>query len=310
MTTLLITHDACVAHETPLGHPERADRLRALDQLFTSDIFDDLKRAKAPLANIEDVVRAHTSEYVEMIQNATPAAGEDVCLDPDTHMMSASLEAALRAVGSGILAVDQVMKEEVRNAFCAVRPPGHHAEKDKAMGFCLFNNIAIAAHYAREKHGLSRVAVVDFDVHHGNGTQDIFWDEPDMFYGSIHEGGIFPGTGYVDETGVAGNIVNAPLSHGADGEAFKSAMMDVILPKLDAFAPEFLFISAGFDAHRDDPLAGLNFEERDFAWGTLELMDLAQKHCNGRVVSMLEGGYNLGALSRSVGVHVQVLMKG
>jgi acetoin utilization deacetylase AcuC-like enzyme len=224
-------------------------------------------------------------------------------------MSPGSLEAALRFVGASTAAVDAVFQGEADNVFCAFRPPGHHAESRRAMGFCLFNNAAIAAHYARHAYGAERVAVVDFDVHHGNGTQDIFWSDPDLFYGSTHQMPLYPGTGDVQETG-AGNIFNAPLRAGDGSAQFHEAMSSVILPALDAFAPNLLIISAGFDAHHRDPLGSLQLTEEDFAWVTLELMEAAQIHCDGRIVSVMEGGYDLQGLAASAGIHVQALMRG
>jgi len=308
MTTLLLTHPVCIEHAPPAGHPERPDRLRAVNAVLAHEDFKDLKREEAPLGKREDVLRAHPESYVSGIEKASPESGLEP-LDPDTWMGPKSLEAALRAVGAGVRGVEAVMNAEADNAFCAVRPPGHHAESNRAMGFCLFSSVAIAALHARAKYGLERVAVVDFDVHHGNGTQDIFWSDRNLFYGSTHQMPLYPGTGAVSETGV-GNIYNAPLRPGDGGERFKAAMDDRLLPALDAFKPELLLISAGFDAHRNDPLANLQLVEEDFAWATLVLMDVAERHCGGKVVSMLEGGYDLRGLSGSVSVHVQALIHG
>jgi acetoin utilization deacetylase AcuC-like enzyme len=293
MTTLLFTHPASLRHVTPDGHPERIDRIKAVEQILGSDHFRDLARREAPLGRDEDILLAHAYEY----------------LDADTVMSPGSLEAALRAVGAATAAVDAVFAGEADNAFCALRPPGHHAESRRAMGFCLFNHAAIAALYAREKHGAERVAVIDFDVHHGNGTQEIFWSDAAMFYGSTHQMPLYPGTGSVQETGV-GNIVNAPLRAGDGSEQFREAMGSVILPALDAFGPDLVVISAGFDAHHRDPLGSLQLSEEDFAWITLQLMEAAEIHCGGRVVSVLEGGYDLQGLAASAGIHVQALMRG
>jgi acetoin utilization deacetylase AcuC-like enzyme len=230
-----------------------------------------------------------------------------VRVDPDTVLSQGSWEAALRAVSAGLLAVDEVMGGRAANAFCQVRPPGHHAETDRAMGFCFFNNIAIAAHYARKAHGAERIAVVDFDVHHGNGTQDIFWNDKDLFFASTHQMPLYPGTGSLSETGV-GNICNAPLRPGDGGDSFREAFETRILPALHDFSPDLILVSAGFDAHRDDPLANLELVEADFAWATQRLVEAAHRQAGGRLVSMLEGGYNLAALARSVAVHVKVLM--
>lgn len=312
MSTLLITHPCFVAHDTGYGHPERADRMRALDKVFSHEIFADLVREEAPLRDDLEaaVVRAHPQAYYDAIERAKPGPDDDtVRLDGDTVLSPGSWEAVSRAVGAGLDGVDRVMDEtsQIKNAFCQVRPPGHHAEQERAMGFCVFNSIAIAAHYARAKHGLERVAVVDFDVHHGNGTQDIFWSDKDLFYGSTHQMPLYPGTGAVNETGV-GNICNAPLRPNDDGGPFREAFESRILAGLDAFEPDLILISAGFDAHEADPLANLRLVEADFAWATRKLLEVADKHCGGRVVSMLEGGYDLTGLAKSAAVHVKVLM--
>ena len=308
MTTLLLGHEVFIEHKTPEGHPERPDRLRALNQILASEHFNDLVREEAPKASRESVLMAHPEDYVSMIEGLSPDQGMEP-IDADTWMSPDSLEAAYRGVGAATRAVDALAQREVDNVFCASRPPGHHAETSRAMGFCLFNNVAVAAHYAREEYDLERVAVVDFDVHHGNGTQEIFWSDEDLFYGSTHQMPLFPGTGARSETG-EGNIFNAPLSHGDSGAVFREAMTTTVLPSLDAFEPDMLIISAGFDAHRADPLGGLQLTEEDFAWVTLRLMEIADKHADGRVVSVLEGGYDLSALASSAGVHIQALMRG
>lgn len=308
MTTLLFTHPASLRHVTPDGHPERIDRIKAVEQILGSDHFRDLARREAPLGRDEDILLAHAYEHLERVRALAPVEGFEY-LDADTVMSPGSLEAALRAVGAATAAVDAVFAGEADNAFCALRPPGHHAESRRAMGFCLFNHAAIAALYAREKHGAERVAVIDFDVHHGNGTQEIFWSDAAMFYGSTHQMPLYPGTGSVQETGV-GNIVNAPLRAGDGSEQFREAMGSVILPALDAFGPDLVVISAGFDAHHRDPLGSLQLSEEDFAWITLQLMEAAEIHCGGRVVSVLEGGYDLQGLAASAGIHVQALMRG
>ncbi len=312
MTTLLITHPSFVNHDTGAGHPERPDRMRAIDKVLAHDVFSALARKQAPMRDdvAEFIRRVHPGEYYDTIERQAPKAGApSIYLDPDTVMSSGSWDAALRSVGAGMLAVDEVMsaQSKVKNAFCQVRPPGHHAESARAMGFCIFSNIAIAAHYARDKHGAERVAVVDFDIHHGNGTQEIFWSDKDLFYGSTHQMPLFPGTGAVNETGV-GNICNAPLREGDGGEQFRTAFNERVLPALNAFSPDLVLISAGFDGHEADPLAGTRLVEADFMWATEQLANVAERHCNGRVVSMLEGGYNLTALAQSVGVHVRTLM--
>jgi acetoin utilization deacetylase AcuC-like enzyme len=306
MTTLLLTHPACLEHDTGFGHPERADRLRAIDDALAGDTFNDLKREEAPRADLSQIERLHPKTYVEMVHAEIPKKHHS-WLDPDTVVSPGSWEAALRAAGATIHAIDQVAAGRADNAFCAVRPPGHHAEPSRAMGFCLFNNVAIGALHARATHGAKRVAVVDFDVHHGNGTQAAFWTDEDLFYGSTHQMPLFPGTGALDETGV-GNIFNAPLAPGDGGETFRTAYEDRILPALDAFAPDFLLVSAGFDAHLKDPLAQLRLLEPDFAWVTEKLLEAAAKHTGGKLVSTLEGGYDLDALAASTAVHVQALM--
>jgi acetoin utilization deacetylase AcuC-like enzyme len=312
MTTLLIHHPIFAAHDTGPGHPERPDRIRAVEKVLAEPVFSALTRAEAPLRDDieEQLALAHTTGYIDAIRNASPAAGRLVRLDPDTVMSNASWEAALRAVGAGLHAVDAVVGGDgkVRNAFCAVRPPGHHAESQRVTGFCLFSNAAIAGLYARKVYGLERIAVVDFDVHHGNGTQEIFWSDKDLFYGSTHQMPLYPGTGAVGETGV-GNIFNAPLRAGDDGAVFRTAFDARILPALEDFKPDLVIVSAGFDAHAADPLAGLRLIEDDFAWATGRLLDIADKHCRGRLVSMLEGGYDLKALAGSVAAHVRMLMQ-
>ena len=309
MTTLLIAHSACLNHVTPPGHPERPDRLRAIEGALENEKFAHLIREQAPMADIETVALAHPREYVEAIREASPREGM-VAIDGDTSMSPGSLEAALRAVGGAVMAVDEVVAKKANNVFVATRPPGHHAETARPMGFCLFNNVAVAARYAQKKHGLTRVGIVDFDVHHGNGTQEIFWSDPTVMYCSTHQMPLFPGTGAKGERGDHDNIVNAPLRPGDGGEQFREAMESTILPRLEAFGPDLVIISSGFDAHMRDPLANLNFTEDDFAWATKKLMELADKKSGGRVVSALEGGYDLQGLAGSVSAHVTALMRG
>ena len=306
MTTLYLTHPVCLEHDTGDGHPERPDRLRAIYTALDHDIFKDLVREEAPSADLEDLERVHPKAYIQAIKAAVPKEGL-VRVDADTTLSPKSWEAVLRAVGAGLRAVDQVMTGEVANAFCAVRPPGHHALESRAMGFCVFGNIALAGLHARANHGAERVAVVDFDVHHGNGTQAMFWSDKDLFYASTHQMPLFPGTGATDETGV-GNIFNAPLRAGDAGEQFREAFQTRILPSLNAFEPDLILISAGFDAHKRDPLANIELVEQDFVWVTQQLAELADKHANGRIVSMLEGGYDLQALANAGGMHVKTLM--
>ncbi|HXK54397.1 MAG TPA: histone deacetylase family protein [Hyphomicrobiales bacterium] len=306
MTTLLLTHADCLAHEVPPGHPERPDRLRAVLGALEGDDFAALVREEAPLGTLDHARLAHDPRHVAHIRDSAPKS-DFAGLDPDTVMSPKSLDAALRAIGAVIRAVDQVVAGKADNAFCAVRPPGHHAERGRAMGFCLFNNIAIGALHARRAHGLARVAVVDFDVHHGNGTQDIFREDETLFYGSTHQMPLYPGTGAAAERGV-GNIFNAPLAPGAGSLQFREAMERVILPALDAFAPELVMVSAGFDAHMRDPLANLALSEDDYAWASERLLEAARAHAGGRLVSALEGGYDLEALKGSARAHVGALL--
>ena len=308
MRTLLYTHPASLAHVTPDGHPERVGRIEAVIKSLATPAFNALFRREAPLGGGEDILLAHTPAHLARIRAAAPEDGFEF-LDPDTAMSPGTLEAALRGVGAACAAVDAVFKGEADNAFCALRPPGHHAESNRAMGFCFFNQAAIAAHHARRAHGAERIAVVDFDVHHGNGTQDIFWSDRDLFYGSTHQMPLYPGTGASQERG-EGNIFNAPLRAGDGTGQFREAMGAVILPALDKFRPDLVIVSAGFDAHHRDPLGGLRLAEPDFAWITLKIMDTADKRAGGRVVSVLEGGYDLQALAGSAAVHLRALMHG
>jgi acetoin utilization deacetylase AcuC-like enzyme len=305
--TLLITHESGLDHATPLGHPERPDRLRAISRALENEQFSTLAREEAPAASLDMVTRVHPAEYVERLREAVPAEGL-VRIDPDTALSSGSWEPILRAAGGAVYAVDEVMKGSAANAFVAMRPPGHHAETAHPMGFCFINNAAIAARHAQKQHGAERVAIVDFDVHHGNGTQEIFWSDPSVMYCSTHEMPLYPGTGARSERGAHDNVVNAPLSAGAGGEQFREAIESVILPRIDAFHPDMIVISAGFDAHMRDPLANIMLTEADFGWATKKLMDLADRHAKGRIVSLLEGGYDLEGLSRSVEAHLDALM--
>ncbi len=309
MPTALITHPACLGHDTGPYHPECADRLRAVLAALETAEFADLLREAAPHATAEQLTRVHPADYVEAILSIRPADGEMVQLDADTPMSAGSAEAALRAAGAAVAGVDAVMEGWARAAFAAVRPPGHHAEPSRPMGFCLFNNAAVAALHARGRWGIQRVAVVDFDVHHGNGTQAMFASDPDLFYASSHQHPCYPGTGEAWERGVASNIINAPLRPGSDGAAFRAAWSNTILPELDRFAPGLLIVSAGFDAHKADPLAQLRVETADYAWITKELLGIAARHCGGRMVSVLEGGYDLEALAASAAAHVRTLMQ-
>jgi acetoin utilization deacetylase AcuC-like enzyme len=309
MSTLLITHPACLEHLTPLGHPERPDRLRAVEQALEAERFQSLARVEAPTAPFEVIALCHPMDYIVQIRDATPSAGM-VRLDADTSMSPGSFEAALRAAGGAIYAVDEVLTKKAANAFVATRPPGHHAETARPMGFCLFDNAAIAARYAQDHHGIARAAIVDFDVHHGNGSQDIFWADKTVMYCSTHQMPLYPGTGAVGESGEHNTVVNAPLRAGDGGEAFRAAFTERILPRLEDFRPELVIISAGFDAHMRDPLANLNLDEDDFAWVTRKVMEVADRCAEGRVVSVLEGGYDLEALGNSAAAHVTALMRG
>jgi acetoin utilization deacetylase AcuC-like enzyme len=307
VTTLLLTHPACLAHDMGHGHPERPDRLRAIESSLADARFAGLRRESAPSAAREAILRVHPEAYVALLEAAAPADGLRQ-LDADTAMSPGPWEAALRAAGGAVAAVDFVLRGEAANAFVATRPPGHHAERTTAMGFCFFNNVAIAARHAQAACGLDRVAIMDFDVHHGNGTQDIFWSDGSVLYASTHEMPLYPGTGAASERGDHGTIVNAPLRAGDGGEALRAAFDTLILPRLDDFRPELLIISAGFDAHQRDPLASLNLVEADFAWVTAKLMEIADRHAGGRLVSVLEGGYDLKGLAGSVAAHVSTLM--
>jgi len=309
MSTLVISHPACLEHVTPLGHPERPDRLRAVEQALEAEKFQSVARAQAPMAALESVALCHPMDYIEEIRDATPAEGIQH-LDADTAMSPGSFEAALRAAGGAIFAVDEVMTKKAKNCFVATRPPGHHAETARPMGFCFFDNAAIAARHAQHRYGIARAAIIDFDVHHGNGSQEIFWADQSVMYCSTHQMPLFPGTGAVSETGDHNTIVNAPLRPGDGRDAFRAALETRILPRLGDFRPELIIISAGFDAHMRDPLANINLDEADFAWATQKIMDIADRHCEGRIVSVLEGGYDLRALANSVAAHVTALMQG
>jgi acetoin utilization deacetylase AcuC-like enzyme len=306
MTTLLYTHPACLDHDPGDYHPESPARLRAVLEALGAPEFARLGRREAPEAEIDDIARVHPRRFIERMLAAVPAAGH-VGIDADTILSPQSGRAALRAAGAVVAAVDAVVAGEADNAFCAVRPPGHHAEPGRAMGFCLFNNVAIGALRAREAHGLARVAVIDFDVHHGNGTQARFADDARLFYASTHQSPLYPGTGRASETGV-GNIVNVPLAPMAGSREFRLGFSREILPALDVFRPKMVLISAGFDAHRSDPLAQLLLDESDYTWVTEQLLEIARQHARGRVVSTLEGGYDLAALGSSAAAHTRVLM--
>lgn len=305
MPTLLLTHQACLAHDTGNDHPESAERLRAVLARLRDDEFSALEWREAPYATHDQLGRVHHKTHVTKILGGLPATGRSN-LGPDIIVSPGSGEAALRAAGAVCAAVDAVACGEAANAFCVVRPPGHHAGPGQAMGFCLFNNVAIGGAHARAVHGFERIAIIDFDVHHGNGTQVVFRRDPDTFFASIHQSFIFPKSGWRNETGV-GNIVNVPLSRGDSGQVFRKAMMSDIYPALRSFAPQFLFLSAGFDAHVGDPLGDLMLNDRDFADITRDLLEVAAELCGGRVVSVLEGGYNPACLASSCAAHVREL---
>jgi acetoin utilization deacetylase AcuC-like enzyme len=307
MTTLLLSHPACLDHQTPPGHPECADRLRAVSEALSDERFNNLVRAEAPEGSLDSVLLCHQEHYVTELRHIAPKSGI-VYIDGDTSMSPGTWEAVMRAVGGAVAATDAVMSGQHDNAFVAVRPPGHHAEKAVPMGFCFFNHAAIAARHAQRKYGIDRAAVVDFDVHHGNGTQDIFWADKRVMYCSTHQMPLFPGTGADDERGEHDTIVNAPLAPEDGSAKFRTAFERRILPQLARFSPELIVISAGFDAHFRDPLASLNLKADDFDWVTRKLMDVAESTAQGRIVSMLEGGYDLQGLKESAAAHVTALM--
>ena len=304
MTTALITHATCLEHVTPPGHVEQVARLeRILAALEGKDVL----RTEAPMGQDVDILSVHPKAHLEAIRAAAPESGF-VQIDGDTYMSPGSLDAAFRAAGGAVEAVDMVMEDRATNAFVAMRPPGHHAEQTTPMGFCFFGNVAIAAKRALDHHGAGRVAIVDFDVHHGNGTQALLWDEPRSFFCSSHQSPLWPGSGAPNETGASGNILNVPLPPGSDGSRFRAEMERQVWPRIVEHDPDLILISAGFDAHRADPLADLNWTEADFAWATDAICDLADTHCGGRIVSCLEGGYDLDALAASAAAHVDVLV--
>ena len=304
MATAFVTHADCLKHEMGAYHPERPERLTAIeDQLIASGLGQHLARYEAPLASDEQLARVHPMEYVRAIRDAAPAEGT-VHLDPDTAMNPHSLRAALRAAGAAVLATDLVMRGEADSAFCSVRPPGHHACRARPMGFCIFNNVAVAARHARHAHGVERVAIIDFDVHHGNGTEEIFQNDPHVLMVSTFQHPFYPYSGTDDP---APNMVNVPLAAGAGSRQLREAVLESWIPALDGFKPQLVVFSAGFDAHAEDDMAMLSFTDQDYAWVTRKVKAVADRHAGGRVVSMLEGGYALSALGRSVVQHLRVL---
>jgi acetoin utilization deacetylase AcuC-like enzyme len=310
MSTLLISHPSFLEHRPGEHHPECPDRLRAVIAALEDESFSLLERAAAPAATVEQLTRVHPERYVEAILGIRPPADQIVMIDGDTAMSAGSADAALHAAGAVVAGVDAVLDGgNIDAAFAAVRPPGHHATPDIPGGFCLFNNVAIGARHAQAKHGIGRVAILDFDVHHGQGTQAVVEIDPSLFYGSSHQYPLYPGTGSAREHGIDGNVVNVPLAPNSGSREFRAAWSESILPQLDRFAPELLIVSAGFDAHRLDPLAHLRLETEDFRWISEELLKIADRHAQGRIVSALEGGYDLDALAASTATHVRVLMR-
>ena len=308
MTTLLVSQTNFADHVTPQGHPECADRIRAVEEALSRSRFDNLIRKEAPSGDLMLAELVHDGKYLEILRQARPAEGIGQ-IDADTFVSAASLSAAATGLGGALLALDAVLLGQADNAFCAIRPPGHHAEIAVPMGFCLINTAAITAREAQRKYGAERIAIIDFDVHHGNGTQDIFKADSTVFYASTHQMPLFPGTGRADETGV-GNISNAPLAPNTDGQTMRAAYLERIFPALIDFSPDLILISAGFDAHERDPLAQLNWQSSDYGWLTGKLMDIAERCCGNRIVSLLEGGYDLKGLAGGVSHHVAMLMDG
>ena len=308
MTTMIVTHEACLGHEAHPSHPESPGRLTAILDALKRPAFADLVWHDAPLADKDQIARAHPRSHIDYVLSHMPVEGR-VSYDPDTGASPGTKEAVLRAAGAMPAAIDALMDGQADKVFCAVRPPGHHAEPDRVMGFCFFNNVVIGAHHARAVHGLKRVAIVDFDVHHGNGSQTMCWQDADLFYASTHQAPFYPGTGLASEVGAHGNIVNVPLATGSGSETFRAAYEQNIFIQLEHFDPDILLVSAGFDAHHQDPLAGIELTDDDYAWITDRLCAIAQSRCEGRLVSILEGGYDLDALASSVSAHVAALIQ-
>ena len=307
MKTAYITHPDCLKHEMIEGHPEEPQRLLAIqDQLQSQQLWSFLKHFEAPIVERQALLRAHSQQHIDSIFKNAPKIGESLYhVDPDTFMNEHTLTATLRAAGAGTMAVDLIMEKQIDNAFCAVRPPGHHAESNMAMGFCFFNNIAVAAYYALEKYNLERVAIVDFDVHFGNGTENIFKNESRVMTCSSYEHPLYP---FTNPPSISGHFINSPLKAISDGSEFRKAVQEEWLPELEAFKPQLIFISAGFDAHWEDDIAQLQLNETDYAWVTQKITHIANKYADNRIISMLEGGYALSALGRSVEQHIRVLM--
>lgn len=307
MKTAYITHPDCLKHKMTNGHPEGPSRLIAIqEQLQSQQLWDFLEHFEPSSVDRQALLRVHTERHIDRLFNNAPQSGQSLFqADPDTFMNEHSLDAALKAAGAGVMAVDLIMGKEINNAFCAVRPPGHHAERDQAMGFCFFNNIAVAAAHVLEEHNLERVAIIDFDVHHGNGTEDIFENDERVMVCSSYEHPLYP---YSDSPTIPGHLINSPLSPGSAGPEFRMAVQKEWLPELEAFQPQFIFISAGFDAHWQEDMAQLQLNESDYRWVTQKMSQIADRHANGRIVSMLEGGYVLDALGRSAEQHIRVLM--
>ncbi|MDB5753584.1 MAG: Acetylspermidine deacetylase [Massilia sp.] len=308
MTTLVFTHAACLKHDPGPSHPESPQRLKAVLEVLEAPGFEALEWRDAPMGTRMQAMLVHDQEFVDAIADAAPDSGRVALDGGDTVMSPGSWEAVMRCIGAACAGVDAVMAGEAENVFCATRPCGHHAEPDRAMGFCIFNQAAIAAVHALQAHGLRRVAVADFDVHHGNGTQAAFFARPELFFASSHQSPLYPGTGDRSERGVAGNIVNVPLPPGCGSQLFRERIERDMLPALREFKPDFIIISAGFDAHRLDPLAGMNLEDDDYRWVTEKLMGIADEVCQGRIVSILEGGYSGEGLAGGTAAHVRALM--